>query len=71
MRSAARSFVSAALDVAGGALADSVFTTLSFIPHFGHFPGRRETTSGCIGQAYFAALFARELLCRLVAVVCE
>ena len=38
-------------DVAGSVLAGSVFTTLNLIPHFGHFPGRRETTSGCIGQA--------------------
>src|SRR5437588_11671184 len=24
------------------------------MPHLGHFPGLSETTSGCIGQVYFA-----------------
>jgi hypothetical protein len=25
------------------------------MPHFGQFPGRSVTTSGCIGQVYFCA----------------
>jgi len=25
------------------------------MPHFGHFPGLSEITSGCIGQVYFWA----------------
>src|SRR5947209_20352808 len=33
---------------------ESFFLGTSFIPHFGHLPGWPCTTSGCIGQVYWA-----------------
>ena len=34
------------------------FTGTRFMPHFGHFPGFPDTTSGCMGQVYCCACSA-------------